>query len=45
MFITKLSDQLNENHTNYDNILLLGDFNMTREDLKPKVFCGTHDAF
>ena len=33
MFIEKLSNQLNDLHTSYDNILLLGDFNMTPEDL------------
>ena len=43
MFIAKLSDQLNDLHTSY-NILLLCDFDMTREDLKPQVFCDTHDA-
>ena len=42
MFIEKLSNQLNDLHTNYD-ILLLGDFNMTPEDLKLQVFCDTHD--
>ena len=41
MFIEKLSNQLNDLHTNY--ILLLGDFNMTPEDLKLQVFCETHD--
>ena len=43
MFIEKLSNQLTDLHTSYDNILLLGDFNMTAEDLKQQVFCGTHD--
>ena len=43
MFIEKLSNQLTDLHTSYDNILLLGDFNMTLEDLKLQVFCGTHD--
>ena len=43
MFTEKLSNQLNDLHTSYDNILLLGDFNMTAEDLKLQVFCGTHD--
>ena len=32
MFIEKLSNQLNDLYTIYDNILLLGDFNMTPED-------------
>ena len=43
MFIEKLSNQLDDIHTSYDNILLLGDFNMTPEDLKLQVFCDTHD--
>ena len=43
MFIEKLSNQLNDLHTSYDNILLLGDLNMKPEDLKLKVFCDTHD--
>ena len=42
MFIEKSSNQLNDLHTSYD-ILLLGDFNMTPEDLKLQVFCDTHD--
>ena len=29
MFIEKLSNQLKDLHTSFDNILLLGDFNMT----------------
>ena len=33
MFIEKLSNQLNDLHTSYDNILLLGYFNMASEDL------------
>ena len=41
MFIEKLSNQLNDLHTSYDNILLLGDFNMTPEDLKLQVFCNS----
>ena len=40
MFIERLFNDL---HTNYDNILLLGDFNMTTEDLKLQGFCYTHD--
>ena len=43
MFIERLSNQLNDLHTSYGNILLLGDFNMTPEDLKLQVFCDTHD--
>ena len=43
MFIEKLSNQLNDLQTSYDNILLLGDFNMTPENLKLQVFCDTHD--
>ena len=43
MFIEKLSYQPNDLHTNYDNILLLGDFNMTPEDLKMQDFCDNHD--
>ena len=41
-FVGKLSNQLNDIRTSYD-ILLLGDFNMTPEDLKLQVFCDTHD--
>ena len=43
MFIQKLANQLNDLHTSYDNILFLGDFNMTTEDLKLQMFCDTHD--
>ena len=43
MFIERLSNQLNDLHTSYDNVFLLGDFNMTPEDLKLQVFCDTHD--
>ena len=43
MFLERLSNQLNDLHTSYDNILLLGDFNMTPEDLKLQDFCDTHD--
>ena len=43
MFIEKLSNQLNDLHTSCDNILLLGDFNRTPEDLKLQVFCDNHD--
>ena len=43
MFIEKLSNHLNDLHTSYDTILLLGDFNMTHENLKLQVFCDTHD--
>ena len=43
MFIERLSNQLNDLHAIYDNILLLGDFNMTSEDLKLQDFCDTHD--
>ena len=43
MFIERLSNQLNDLHTSYDNILLLGDFNMSLEDLKLQDFCDTHD--
>ena len=42
MFIERLSNHLSNLHTSYDNILLLGDFNMTREDLKLPDFCDTH---
>ena len=40
----KLSNQLNDLHTIYDNILLLGYFNMTFEYLKLQDFCDTHDS-
>ena len=43
MFIERLSRQLNDLHAIHDNILLLGDFNMTPEDLKLQDFCDTHD--
>ena len=43
MFLERLSTQLNDRYASYDNILLLGDFNMTPEDLKLQVFCDTHD--
>ena len=39
-----MSNQLNNLCTNYDNILLLGDFNMTLKDLKLQEFCDTHDS-
>ena len=38
IFIERLSNQLNGLHTSYDNILLLGDFNITPEDLKLQDF-------
>ena len=40
----KLSNQLNDLRTIYDNILLLGYFNMTFEYLKLQDFCDTHDS-
>ena len=40
MFIERLSNQF---HTSYDNILALGDFSMTLEDLKLQDFCDTRD--
>ena len=40
----KLSNQLNDLHTIYGNILLLGYFNMTFEYLKLQDFCDTHDS-
>ena len=43
MFLEKFYNQFNDLHTSYDNILLLGDFNMKPEDLKLQVFCDTHD--
>ena len=43
MFIERLSNQLNDLHASYENILLLGDFNITPEDLKLRDFCDTHD--
>ena len=43
MFIERLSSQLNDLHMSYDNILLLGDFNKTTEDLKLQDFCDAHD--
>ena len=43
MFIEKLSNQLNDLRTSYDNILLLGGFNMTPENLKMQDFCDAHD--
>ena len=42
MFTERLYNQLNDLHTSYD-ILLLGDYNMTPEDLKLQHFCDTHD--
>ena len=42
MSIERLSNQLNDLHTSYDNNLL-DDFNMTPEDLKLQDFCYTHD--
>ena len=38
-----MPNQLNDLQTNYDNILLLGDFKMTSEYLKLKDFCDAHD--
>ena len=45
MFIERLSNQLNDLHKTYDNILflLLGDLNMTPENLKLQDFCDTYD--
>ena len=43
MFIERLSNQLNDLHTSYENILLLGDFNITPEGLKLRDFRDTHD--
>ena len=43
MFVERLFNHLNDLHTSYDNILLLGDFNMIPEDLKLQDFCDTHD--
>ena len=43
MLFEKLSNQLNDLHISYDNILLQGDFNVTPEDLKLQDFCDTHD--
>ena len=43
MFIEQLSNQLNDLDTSYNNILLLGNFNMTPEDLKLQFFCDIHD--
>ena len=40
MFIERLSNQLNDFLASYDNILLLGDFNMAPEDLKLQDFFG-----
>ena len=45
MPLEKLSNQLNDNHTNHGNTLLLGDFNMIPEDLKSQDFCDTHDFY
>ena len=42
MFIKRLSNQLNDLHTSYDNILLLGDFNVTPKDLKLQALSDTH---
>ena len=42
MFIEILSNQLNDLHIIYDNILLLGNFNTTPESLKLQDFCDTH---
>ena len=41
--IERLSNQLNDLHTSYDNISLLSDFNMALEDLKLQDFCDTHE--
>ena len=44
MFIERLFNQLNDFQISYDNILLkllIGDFNMTPEDLKLRDFCDT----
>ena len=43
MFIERLSNQVNDLHTSYHNILLLGDFNLTFEDLQLQDFCDTHN--
>ena len=43
IFIERLFNQLNDLHTSYDNISLLGDFNMTPENLKLQDSCDTHD--
>ena len=43
MFIERLSNKLNELHSSYNNILLLGNFNMTPADLKLQHFCDTND--
>ena len=40
----RFSIQHNDLHTIYDNILLLGYFNMTSEYLKLQDFCDTHDS-
>ena len=38
-----MSNELKDLHKIYHNILLLGDFNITPEDLKFRNFCDTHD--
>ena len=43
MCIERLSNQRNDLHKTYDKILLLGDLNMTPENLKLQDFCDTHD--
>ena len=43
MFVERLSNQLNNLHTSYDNIVLLGDFKMTPKDLKLQDFRDTHE--
>ena len=44
MFIETLSNQLNNLHTSYDNILVLSDFKMALQDLKLQDYCDTHDV-
>lgn len=44
MFIETLSNQLNNLHTSYDNILVLSDFKMALQDLRLQDYCDTHDG-
>lgn len=44
MFIETLSNQLNNLHTSYDNILVLSDFKMALQDLRLQDYCDTHDV-
>ena len=42
-FLEKISNELNELIKKYENLLLLGDFNMTPDNVAMKEFLSTHD--